>query len=612
LVGDANGVIAIASVDYDADTTAGTSTVTLHFSRPLPDDRFTLTVNDSVTDDADNMLDAESNADDPNGAPTFPSGDGRPGGDFAARFTVDTRPEIATYAGTSVYVDTNGNFYFDPENADTHNEDITYVLGLASDDIFTGNFSSGGAADGFDKIAAYGKINGKWRWLIDTNNNGTPDVQVVDPRGIAGVPVAGNFDDNAVNGDEVGLFTGTGWWLDTNHDFQVDMWRPAFIMGGRPLVGDFDGDGHDDLAVWRDDRFHFDLTNGTDKGFNGVIDQSFHFGFPGMREIPVAADMNHDGFEDVGLWAPDQTGVTPGEGAEWYFLVSQNDLPIYTLRNAADTAGHVEFDPRLGENVYRFSPEPFGGDFLVQFGDDYGMPLVGNFDPPVTAPGAPTTPDALHRNFANRYDVNGDGQITAFDALALANELRNHGRHELQAEWSTTVKAPYLDIDGDQQVSPFDMFALANYLRRQDRLSDHAQQTAPAAAAPLADETAASDTIAEGAPASGAPVMAGAVFSLDAAETAETAETQDEPFWFATSEDASAFSTATTPPTDAAPSAITAESADQVFADDNQAAQSLFDDGASDEFDSLLSDIADDVSAAWQDDEEDPLDVKLS
>src|SRR5205085_334338 len=97
---------------------------------PLPDDRFTLTVNDDIIDKAGNHLDGESNASEPleflspsrwlpalsmmssftdiidkagnhldgesNASeplefPTFPTGDTLPGGAFVGRFTIDSR-----------------------------------------------------------------------------------------------------------------------------------------------------------------------------------------------------------------------------------------------------------------------------------------------------------------------------------------------------------------------------------------------------------------------------------------------------------------------------------------------------------------------------------------
>ena len=85
-------------------------------------------------------------------------------------------------AAGSVYIDTNGNQRFDPENPDFVNRDIVYTLGFASDFIFAGNFRNPvtGIADGFDKLAAYSRIgtaiSPTYRFLVDTDNNGVPDV----------------------------------------------------------------------------------------------------------------------------------------------------------------------------------------------------------------------------------------------------------------------------------------------------------------------------------------------------------------------------------------------------------------------------------------------------
>ena len=54
----------------------------------------------------------------------------------------------------------------------------------------------------------------------------------------------------------------------------------------------------------------------------GQTDATINFGFIGLREKPVAADMDQDGIDDIGLWVPDRAGVAPVENGEWYFLVS--------------------------------------------------------------------------------------------------------------------------------------------------------------------------------------------------------------------------------------------------------------------------------------------------
>ena len=49
-----------------------TGYITLSFANPLPDDRFTLTVSDAITDVAGNALDGETNATEPQEPPVFP------------------------------------------------------------------------------------------------------------------------------------------------------------------------------------------------------------------------------------------------------------------------------------------------------------------------------------------------------------------------------------------------------------------------------------------------------------------------------------------------------------------------------------------------------------
>ncbi len=270
LVGDATGSVAISRTDFDTSQTADgqvTSRVTLFFNEPLPDDRFTLTVSDALSDLAGNQLDGESGGRAPfeGGpgldaiAPVFPSGDGVPGGAFVARFTVDSRPELGTSAAGNAWIDINGNFRFDPENADLVNRDIVFRYGFTSDDLVAGNFAlPGQTTDGYDKLAAYGRAEGQFRWLVDTDNDGVPNIDRVEPQAANGLPVAGRFDANNANGDEVGVFDGSFWYFDTNHDFRTDTRLPSRLVG-YPVVGDFDGDGFDDLATWADNRFMIDL-----------------------------------------------------------------------------------------------------------------------------------------------------------------------------------------------------------------------------------------------------------------------------------------------------------------------------------------------------------------
>src|SRR5262249_6938124 len=160
-----------------------------------------------------------------------------------------------TYAAAAVYVDINGNLLWDPQGQDNDatNRDLTFSLGISPslqgvvspmgvhDAVFAGNFprfvergdddiraaAAVLLANGFDKLAAYGNdpVAHGFRWLIDTNDDGVidpaqGDFATIQPPGfqLNALPVAGNFDGVASNGDEIGLFTGTRWYFDTNHN----------------------------------------------------------------------------------------------------------------------------------------------------------------------------------------------------------------------------------------------------------------------------------------------------------------------------------------------------------------------------------------------------------
>jgi hypothetical protein len=101
-----------------------------------------------------------------------------PGEDFFARFTVDSRPEVATYAAGSVWADTNGNTFFDPNNLDYTNRDIVYNYGFTSDDLFVGNFVTGSRRNR-RRIRQARRLRTRPRWRLPLagrhDNDGVPN-----------------------------------------------------------------------------------------------------------------------------------------------------------------------------------------------------------------------------------------------------------------------------------------------------------------------------------------------------------------------------------------------------------------------------------------------------
>jgi len=67
------------------------------------------------------------------------------------------------------------------------------------------------------------------------------------------LPVIGDFDGDGI--DEIGVFRSGQWIIDINGNRQLDAHDKVFQMGeagDRPVAGDWNGDGTDDPAVYRD------------------------------------------------------------------------------------------------------------------------------------------------------------------------------------------------------------------------------------------------------------------------------------------------------------------------------------------------------------------------
>ena len=331
----------------------------------------------------------------PQESPNFPSGDVVPGGNFVARFTIDSRSEIGAVGQGGITIDINGNMHFDPTNTDFVNRDLVFEFGLNTDRYVAGKFNPAAAVtqDGFDRIAGYGLLNNKYRWLLDFNNDGRPDYSVVSGLQINATPISGNFNPAHV-GDEIGLFDGKKWYFDTNNNNNIDAGDRSFTgnMTGVPITGDFDGDGKTDLAVHNAqlDTFYFDLTTAND-GTPGVLDGNFDYTinfsngvpgsqtslFPGVLERPFAGDFNLDGITDIGLMVPNRDGASPGNSTAEYYIFQS--IASAAVPGTAAALNH------------QFAPKPLGVDLYAQFGTNVAVPLVGNFDPPISGNmGSPT------------------------------------------------------------------------------------------------------------------------------------------------------------------------------------------------------------------------------
>ncbi len=84
-----------------------------------------------------------------------------------------------------------------------------------------------------------------------------------------------------------------------------------------PIPVDYDGDGKDDVAVWRNNGFYY-IINSSDNSFRAV------FVGGGVGSSPVAADYDGDGKDDPAVFVVPTAAQGAGQG-NWCYVASQNN-----------------------------------------------------------------------------------------------------------------------------------------------------------------------------------------------------------------------------------------------------------------------------------------------
>jgi hypothetical protein len=110
--------------------------------------------------------------------------------------------------------------------------------------------------------------------------------------GFAGAtPLIGDFNQDGSN--DIAVVDLPTWFVDTTGNHIADDTFGYGFAGATPLVGDFDQDGKDDIAVV-DLPWWFVDTNG-----DQIADETFSYGFAGAT--PLVGDFNQDGKDDIAV-----------------------------------------------------------------------------------------------------------------------------------------------------------------------------------------------------------------------------------------------------------------------------------------------------------------------
>lgn len=112
------------------------------------------------------------------------------------------------------------------------------------------------------------------------------------------VPLVGDWNGDGI--DTVAVFNGGQWYLDVDGDGKWSDGDIAFtygLKGDKPVVGDWDGDGVDEVGVFRNGTWQLD-TNRNHR--LDPEDRSFQLG--GAGDVPVVGDWNADGVDEPGVY----------------------------------------------------------------------------------------------------------------------------------------------------------------------------------------------------------------------------------------------------------------------------------------------------------------------
>ena len=196
-----------------------------------------------------------------------------------------------------------------------------------------------------------------------------------------------------------------GRWVivSTTKNKLTRLTRDAFdILGAKQLAGDFNGDGRDELALFKDGEWLLDI-NG-----NGVWDRGDLWAKLGEKgDLPVVGDWDNDGKDDIGIFGPEwekddeALDAEPGlPDPENRMVTSPKNLPPRDKGTGRD---------RLMQRSVSGDPRSDVIDHVFRFGGDTDQPVAGDFN------GDGVSTLGVFNKGKWRIDVNGDGRFNEGD-----------------------------------------------------------------------------------------------------------------------------------------------------------------------------------------------------
>jgi hypothetical protein len=242
------------------------------------------------------------------------------------------------------------------------------------------------------------------------------------------VPLSGDVDGDGEDDLVIWRPRNGNWYAKRRDGTVIFRLLPLGQAGDIPLVGDVDGDGEDDLVVWRPTTGRWYAK----RSDNTVIFSNIQWG--ATVDIPLLADVDGDGDKDLVAWRP--------TNGNWFakrrdrVVVFRNvhygapgDVPLSGDLNRDGIADLIIWRPSRGA----WYASRTDGSFIVNFfiGKTTTLPSVGD----VNGDGA--------ANFVNWDAITGQWKARRLNGASLSPTVT----------WGVSTDIPLLgDFDGDSEV----------------------------------------------------------------------------------------------------------------------------------------------------------------
>ncbi len=222
------------------------------------------------------------------------------------------------------------------------------------------------------------------------------------------------------------------------------------IRGGKAIVGDFNGDGIDELGIFYQGEWFIDV-NG-----NGVWDEDDLWVRLGSEnDLPVTGDWNGDGKDDIGIFGPEWAGDENALRHEPGLPDAQN-LTLGRPKNVPPEG----LDATDGQRLMQLHKDGMQRadviDHVIRFGANRSIPVAGDFN------GDGIRTIGVFRDGLWWLDVDGDGRWSDRDAqfeygeagdVPVVGDLDGNGVEEIgiyrSGQW-------ILDTNGNRELDAHD------------------------------------------------------------------------------------------------------------------------------------------------------------